>query len=112
MLAVISNSGASRLLALHPNFSRLPVYANVTKVIGVAFGVPGAQVGKSSFLESAGPGLLKIALPVNLPAHSAFSSSFRDTAVTSLRGLIRNDSASNQLRKPEMTSVLPAITPR
>lgn len=111
MLAVISNSGASRLLALHPNFSRLPVYANVTKVIGVAFGVPGAQVGKSSFLESARAGF-KIALPVNLPAHSAFSSSFRDTAVTSLRGLIRNDSASNQLRKPEMTSVLPAITPR
>jgi len=40
------------------------------------------------------------------------SNIFRETAVTSLRGLNRTDSASNQFLNPEITIVLPAIRPR
>jgi hypothetical protein len=44
--------------------------------------------------------------------YPALSSTFREIAVTSLRGPIRTDSASNQFRNPEITSVLPAIKAR
>ena len=43
---------------------------------------------------------------------TALSNTFFDTAVTSLRGLKRTDSASSQFLNPEITSVLPAINPR
>jgi hypothetical protein len=44
--------------------------------------------------------------------YSALSSTFRETTVTSFRGLNRTDSASSQFRNPEITRVLPAIRPR
>src|SRR5213596_247974 len=42
----------------------------------------------------------------------ALSKILREIAVTSLRGVRRIDSASNRFRNPEITSVLPAISPR
>lgn len=42
----------------------------------------------------------------------AFSAIQRETAVTSLRGAKRTDSAISQLCIPEITTVRPAISPR
>src|SRR5229473_4731711 len=47
----------------------------------------------------------------NRSGYSAFSSIFREIAVTSLRGANRTDSASNRFRTPGMTSVFPDISP-
>src|SRR5579864_9510019 len=42
----------------------------------------------------------------------SYSRIFRETAVTTLLGLIRSDSASSQFLNPEITSGLPFIKPR
>gem|GEM_PF-7131856 len=57
-------------------------------------------------------GGLQILLLVNAATYSASSRILREIAVTSFLGAKRTDSATSQLRKPEIARVLPDIRAR
>jgi hypothetical protein len=88
--------------------------ANRNHVATGAFARPGREIALgNSWTAATFPFKTKRdGLDQSFPVCLAYSSSFRETAVTSFRGLNRTDSATSQFRNPETTRVLPAIRPR